>query len=135
MNRNTSKFVGYALALVVLVAGLGLGLCGVAAQMDAPILVENETVTPTNETESIYVDATGVNDFNGSGPVNVTVTIDGLTENESVGNGTRGELSRRLRSRVYNRISRLGSRTSEPRLLGPEDSSKIQMDSPESEYE
>lgn len=87
MNRNTSKLGGFALALVVLVAGLGLGLSGVAAQSDSTTLVD-EPVTPTNETESIYVDATGVDDMNGSSPVNVTVTVEGLTENETAGNGT-----------------------------------------------
>lgn len=87
MNRNTSKIAGYALALVVFVAGLGLGLSGVAAQSDSTILVD-EPVTPTNETESIYVDATGVDDMNASGPVDVTVTVEGLTENETAGNGT-----------------------------------------------
>jgi len=85
VNRNTSRFGG--LALVVLVAGLGLGLSGVAAQSDSTTLVD-EPVTPTNETESIYVDATGVDDMNGSGPVNVTVAVEGLTENETAGNGT-----------------------------------------------
>jgi ABC-type oligopeptide transport system substrate-binding subunit len=84
-NRNTSKF---AIALVVLISAVGIGAVGAAAQMDSPTLVDNETVTPTNETESVYVDATGVDDFNGSAPVNVTVTIEGLAEGESVGNGT-----------------------------------------------
>jgi len=84
-NRNTSKF---AIALVVLISAVGIGAVGAAAQMDSPTLVDNETVTPTNETESVYVDATGVDDFNGSDPVNVTVTIEGLAEGESVGNGT-----------------------------------------------
>lgn len=87
MNRNTSKFAGYALALVVLVAGLGFGVAGVAAQSDSTTLVD-EPVTPTNETESIYVDVTGVDDMNASGPVNVTVTVEGLTENQTAGNGT-----------------------------------------------
>ena len=87
MNRNTSKIAGFALALVVLVAGLGLGLSGVAAQSDSTELV-GEPVTPTNQTESIYVDATGVDDMNGTGPVNVTVTVEGLTENQTAGNGT-----------------------------------------------
>jgi hypothetical protein len=87
MNRNTSTIGGLALALVVLVAGLGLGLSGVAAQSDSTTLVD-EPVTPTNETESIYLDATGVDDMNGSGPVNVTVAVEGLTENETAGNGT-----------------------------------------------
>ena len=87
MNRNTSKIGGFALALIVLVAGLGLGLSGVAAQSDSTTLVD-EPVTPTNETESIYLDATGVDDMNGSGPVDVTVAVEGLTENETAGNGT-----------------------------------------------
>ena len=87
MNRNTSKIGGFALALVVLVAGVGLGLGGVAAQSDSTTFVD-EPVTPTNQTESIYVDATGVDDMNGSGPVDVTVTVEGLTENQTAGNGT-----------------------------------------------
>ena len=87
MNRNTSKIGGLALALVVLVAGLGLGLGGVAAQSDSTTFVD-EPVTPTNQTESIYVDATGVDDMNGSGPVDVTVSVEGLTENQTAGNGT-----------------------------------------------
>ena len=85
MNRNTSRIGTLALALIVLVAGLGLS--GVAAQSDSTTLVD-EPVTPTNETESIYLDATGVDDMNGSGPVDVTVAVEGLTENETAGNGT-----------------------------------------------
>jgi len=87
VNRNTSKIGRVTLALVVLVAGLGVGLSGVAAQSDSTTLVD-EPVTPTNETESIYLDATGVDDMNGSGPVDVTVAVEGLTENETAGNGT-----------------------------------------------
>ncbi|WP_256402605.1 hypothetical protein [Halorubrum salinum] len=85
MNRNTSARL--AVALVVLVAGLGLGIAGVAAQDDSTTLVD-EPIDPTNETQSIYLDATGVEDMNGSSPVNVTVTVEGLTENETAGNGT-----------------------------------------------
>ena len=68
MNRNTSKIAGYALALVVLLAGLSLG--GVAAQSGSTELV------------------TGVDDMNTSGPVNVTVTVEGLDGNQTAGNGT-----------------------------------------------
>lgn len=85
MNRNTSARL--AVALVVLVAGLGLGIAGVAAQDDSTTLVD-EPIDPTNETQSIYLDATGVEDMNGSGPVDVTVTVEGLAENETAGNGT-----------------------------------------------
>lgn len=86
-DRNTSKIGCLALALVVLVAGLSLGFSGVAAQSDSTTLVD-EPVTPTNETESIYLDATGVDDMNESGPANVTIAVEGLTENGTTGNGT-----------------------------------------------
>ncbi|MDB9235351.1 hypothetical protein [Halorubrum ezzemoulense] len=85
MNRNTTRF--RPLALVVLLAGLGLGISGVVAQSDSTTLVD-EPVTPTNETESIYLDATGIDDMNGSGLVDVTVAVEGLTENETAGDGT-----------------------------------------------
>jgi len=42
----------------------------------------------TNETESIYVDAVGNDSMNGSGPVSVAVTLEGLTADEGAGNGT-----------------------------------------------
>jgi hypothetical protein len=87
LNRNTIRFGTLALAFVVLLAGLGLGISAVAAQSDSTTLVD-EPVTPTNETESIYLDATGVDDMNGSGPANVTVTVEALTGNETAGNGT-----------------------------------------------
>jgi len=88
-NRNTSKFAGFAFALVVLMAGIGIALAagGAAAQGGSGELV-NDTIDVTNETESIYVDAVGNDSMNGSGPVNVTVTLEGLTADETAGNGT-----------------------------------------------
>ena len=88
-NRNTSKFAGFAFALVVLMAGIGIALAagGAAAQGGSGELV-NDTIDVTNETESIYVDAVGNDSMNGSGPMNVTVTLEGLTADETAGNGT-----------------------------------------------
>jgi len=70
-------------------AGIGIALAagGAAAQGGSGELV-NDTIDVTNETESIYVDAVGNDSMNGSGPVNVTVTLEGLTADETAGNGT-----------------------------------------------
>jgi len=57
---------------------------GAAAQDGSGELV-NDTIDVTNETESIYVDAVGNDSMNGSGPVNVTVTLEGLTADETAG--------------------------------------------------
>ena len=86
-NRNTSRIGTFAIALVVLLSAVGLGVGGVAA-LDNPVLVDDEPITPTNSTESLYLDVTGMDDMNASGPVNVTVTVEGLNETETVGNGT-----------------------------------------------
>jgi len=88
-NRNTSKFAGFAFALVVLMAGIGIALAaGGAAAQDGSGELVNDTIDVTNETESIYVDAVGNDSMNGSGPVTVTVTLEGLTADETAGNGT-----------------------------------------------
>ena len=84
-NSNTSRL---AIVLVVLISAAGIGAAGAAAQMDDPILVDNEVLDPTNETESVYVDVTGVDDFDGATAADVDVTIEGLAEGESAGNGT-----------------------------------------------
>ena len=84
-NRNTTRF---AIVLVVLISAVGIGAAGAAAQMDDPILVDDEKIDPTNETESIYVDVTGVDDFDGATEADVDVTIEGLAEGETSGNGT-----------------------------------------------
>jgi len=86
-DRNTSKIEGFALALVVFLAGVGLALGGVAAQSGSSDLVD-DSIDVTNDTESIYVDVTGAADMNGSSPIDVNVTVEGLASNQSVGNGT-----------------------------------------------
>jgi len=56
--------------------------------MDSPTLVDS-TIEPTNETQSVYVDVTGIDDMNGSGPVSVVdVSITGLNASDDTLNGT-----------------------------------------------
>jgi ABC-type oligopeptide transport system substrate-binding subunit len=89
-NRNTSKIMAVGFALVVLLSGFSIALAGgAAAQTDSTVLVD-DSFTPTNSTQSAYVDITGANStvFNGSGPVAVDVTYEGLNESETAGNGT-----------------------------------------------
>lgn len=86
MNPNTSKFASFILALVVLVAGLGLGLSGVAAQTDSTVLIDDRSFTPTNSTQSAYVDVKA--NSSASGPVAVNVTITGINEGQDIANGT-----------------------------------------------
>jgi len=52
-----------------------------------PTLVDS-TIEPTNETQSVYVDVTGIDDMNGSGPVSVDVSITGLNASDDTLNGT-----------------------------------------------
>lgn len=87
-DRNTS-IMAFGFALVVLVSGFSIALAagGVAGQTDTAVLVD-DSFTPTNDTESAYVDISGVGDMNGSGPVAVDVTFEGLNESETAGNGT-----------------------------------------------
>ncbi|MFY4815312.1 hypothetical protein ACOJIV_21825 [Haloarcula sp. AONF1] len=84
MNRNT--IAALAVALVALV-GVGLAAGGVAGQDGSGDLV-NDTIDVTNDTESAYVDVVGIDDMNGSGPVSVNVTFEGLNGSETPGNGT-----------------------------------------------
>jgi hypothetical protein len=94
MNRNTSKIGGILLAAFVLLAGIGLGVGGVAAQSgDDPMVLVDDSTTISNSTESVYVDVTGADDMNGSGPIDVTVTVEGLLENQTAGNGTQLDTS------------------------------------------
>ena len=86
-DTDTSRFGGLLLAAFVLISGLGVG--GVAAQSgDDPMVFVDESTTISNSTDSVYVDVTGVDDMNASGPVDVTVTVEGLTEGTDPGNGT-----------------------------------------------
>lgn len=87
-NRNTSKIGTLALVLVMFVSAVGVAFSGgAAAQSDSTVLVDS-SFTPTNSTQSAYVDITGVSDMNGSGPVAVSVTYTGLMEGQDVANGT-----------------------------------------------
>jgi len=86
VNRNTLAALSVVLGAVALV-GLALAAGGAAAQDGSGELV-NDTIDVTNETESIYVDAVGNDSMNGSGPVNVTVTVTGLEEGQDLANGT-----------------------------------------------
>ncbi|ELZ45644.1 hypothetical protein C464_12020 [Halorubrum coriense DSM 10284] len=88
MNRNTSNIGTLVLVLVMFVSAAGVAFSGgAAAQSDTGVLVD-DSFTPTNSTESAYVDLTGVADMNGSGPVSVDVAYEGLAEGETAGNGT-----------------------------------------------
>jgi len=75
-------------------AGIGIALArgGAAAQGGFREFrsTERGTLDVTNETESIYVDAVGNDSMNGSGPVSVAVTLEGLTAAPTKGaeNGT-----------------------------------------------
>jgi hypothetical protein len=84
MNRNTSAALVVAIVAIAAI-GLAFGAGGVAGQTNSTELA-NDTLDVTNTTESVYVDVTGVNDMNGSGPVDVNVTFTGL--NESDGSST-----------------------------------------------
>jgi len=63
-DRNTSKKIG-SMAVVTFMI-ISAVFAGGAAQMDSPTLVDS-TIEPTNETQSVYVDVTGIDDMNGSG--------------------------------------------------------------------
>ncbi|AVP39977.1 hypothetical protein HOV17_gp13 [Halorubrum pleomorphic virus 9] len=86
MNRNTSAAL---LVAVVAIGAIGLAFAagGVAGQTNSTELV-NDTIDVTNDTESAYVDIVGLDDMNGSGPVSVNVTFEGLNGSETPGNGT-----------------------------------------------
>ena len=84
MNRNTIAALAVALVAIV---GVGLAAGGVAGQDGSGELV-NDTIDVTNDTESAYVDVVGIDDMNGSGPVSVNVTFEGLNGSETPGNGT-----------------------------------------------
>ncbi|WP_193308541.1 hypothetical protein [Halorubrum halophilum] len=87
-DRNTSEIWSLALALMIAVSAVGVAFTsGVAAQSDSDVLVD-ESFAPTNSTQSAYVDITGATDMNGSGPMAVDVTYEGLAPGESAGNGT-----------------------------------------------
>ncbi|MDB2273016.1 hypothetical protein PM022_00390 [Halorubrum ezzemoulense] len=84
MNRNTSAALVVAIVAMAAI-GLAFAAGGVAGQTGTTELV-NDSVDIANTTESVYVDVTGVDDMNGSGPVDVNVTFTGL--NESDGSST-----------------------------------------------
>ncbi|MYL69180.1 hypothetical protein, partial [Halorubrum distributum] len=84
-NRNTSAL----LVAIVAIAGIGLafGAGGAAAQTNSTDFID-DPVEVTNDTESVYVDVTGVSDMNGSAPIGVNVTMTGLAAGQDVANGT-----------------------------------------------
>ncbi|ELZ35193.1 hypothetical protein C473_04484 [Halorubrum distributum JCM 10247] len=86
MNRNTSAALVVAIVAIAAV-GLAVAAGGVAGQDGSGELV-NDSIEVTNDTESAYVDVVGVDDMNGSGPVSVNVTFEGLNGTETAGNGT-----------------------------------------------
>ncbi|QAS68904.1 hypothetical protein HRPV11-gp03 [Halorubrum pleomorphic virus 11] len=87
-DRNTSKIGSIALVLAVLVSAVGMGLTGgVAAQTGSTVLID-QSFTPSNTTDSAYVDIKGVDDFNGSAPVDVNVTYTGYNDGMDAANGT-----------------------------------------------
>jgi len=84
-NRNTSALV---VALVALAAvGLAFAAGGAVAQTGSTDLVD-DSVGVTNDTESVFVDVTGVADMNESAPIDVNVTVEGLAAGQDAGNGT-----------------------------------------------
>jgi len=83
-DRNTSKIGSMAVVTFMIISAVFAG--GAAAQMDSPTLVDS-TIEP-NETQSVYVDVTGIDDMNGSGPVSVDVSITGLNASDDTLNGT-----------------------------------------------
>ncbi|WAU40584.1 hypothetical protein HRPV13_gp03 [Halorubrum pleomorphic virus 13] len=88
-NRNTSKIGSIALVLVMVVSAVGVAFSGGVAATDSdPTVLSHDSFVPSNSTQSAYVDITGVSDMNGSGPVAVDVTYEGLMEGETAGNGT-----------------------------------------------
>lgn len=86
MNRNTSAALVVAIVAISAI-GLAFAAGGVAGQTNSTDLV-NDTINVTNDTESAYVDVVGIDDMNGSGPVSVNVTFEGLNGTETPGNGT-----------------------------------------------
>ena len=86
MNRNTSAALTVAIVAISAI-GLAFAAGGVAGQTNSTELV-NDTIDVTNDTESAYVDVVGIDDMNGSGPVSVNVTFEGLNGTETPGNGT-----------------------------------------------
>lgn len=76
-NTNTSKIGSLGLVLVLMITAIGVGAGGVAAQDSSTVLVDDSTAIDS-DTESVYVDVTGADDMNGSGPVNVTVSVVGV---------------------------------------------------------
>ena len=86
MNRNTSAALVVAIVAISAI-GLAFAAGGVAGQTNSTDLV-NDTIDVTNDTESAYVDVVGIDDMNGSGPVSVNVTFEGLNGTETPGNGT-----------------------------------------------
>lgn len=88
-QATQADFAKIGLVLVILVAGLGIGLAGVtSAQTEGPTELANGTVDATNATDSVYVDVIGNGSMGGAGPVDVTVTVAGLNSSESFADGT-----------------------------------------------
>lgn len=85
-DRNTSAALVVALVAVAAI-GLAFGAGGAAAQTNSTTFVDG-SIDVTNDTESVYLDVTGVADMNGSSPVDVNVTFEGLTADQTAGNGT-----------------------------------------------
>ncbi|MDZ5810063.1 hypothetical protein U4E84_01670 [Halorubrum sp. AD140] len=85
-DRNTTA--GLVVALVAIV-GVGLAVAaGGAVAQDGSGELLNETADVTNDTESVYLDVVGNDSMDSDGPVNVTVTLTGLEEDQDLTNGT-----------------------------------------------
>lgn len=87
-TATQADFAKIGIVLLILVAGLGVGLAGVASAQTGTTELANGTVDATNSTESVYVDVVGNSSMNGAGPVSATVTITGLEDGQAIANGT-----------------------------------------------
>ena len=89
INRNTSKI---AMLVVSMLALSTIAVGGVAAISDTKPV--DATIEPTNDTESVYVDVVGVDDFGNvtgfatSDTVDVSVTLTGMNSSDSTYNNT-----------------------------------------------
>lgn len=83
-DRNTSKIGSLVLVSLMMMAAVFAG--GVAAE-ETEFPVEGDLEVNDN-TESVYVDVVGVEDFDGADPVDVEVTLTGMNSTDDTYNDT-----------------------------------------------